>query len=168
VLIYVKDKAAAFGEFHRVLKPGGRISLFEPINRLMNVCDPDRFYGYDVRAVAAIAAKVQTLYDSFQPPDSDPMVDFDERDLVQRAEDAGLAEIDLDLQLKIRASKQPHPWERFLRTSGNPLVPTVGEAFERALSAGELARITAHLKPLVEAGIGQERRAVAYLTAVKS
>ncbi len=33
VLIYVADKAAAFREFHRVLRPGGRVSLFEPINR---------------------------------------------------------------------------------------------------------------------------------------
>ena len=33
VLIYVKDKERAFAEFHRVLRPGGRISLFEPINR---------------------------------------------------------------------------------------------------------------------------------------
>jgi arsenite methyltransferase len=32
VLIYVKDKKHAFAEFHRVLRPGGRISLFEPIN----------------------------------------------------------------------------------------------------------------------------------------
>src|SRR5690242_8924365 len=33
VLIYVEEKAAAFGEFARVLRPGGRISLWEPINR---------------------------------------------------------------------------------------------------------------------------------------
>src|SRR5947207_8645204 len=33
VLIYIADKRAAFAEFGRVLRPGGRISLFEPINR---------------------------------------------------------------------------------------------------------------------------------------
>ena len=37
VLIYVKDKAAALREFYRVLKPGGRVSLFEPINVLMSL-----------------------------------------------------------------------------------------------------------------------------------
>jgi len=32
VLIYVEDKRRAFEEFYRVLKPGGRLSVFEPIS----------------------------------------------------------------------------------------------------------------------------------------
>jgi arsenite methyltransferase len=43
VLIYVEDKARAISAMHRVLRPGGRISLFEPINRLMFPEPPDRF-----------------------------------------------------------------------------------------------------------------------------
>jgi arsenite methyltransferase len=34
VLIYVRDKRRCFEEFFRVLRPGGRVSLFEPINRI--------------------------------------------------------------------------------------------------------------------------------------
>jgi arsenite methyltransferase len=33
VLIYVADKKGAFGEFFRVLAAGGRVSVYEPINR---------------------------------------------------------------------------------------------------------------------------------------
>jgi SAM-dependent methyltransferase len=167
VLIYVKDKAAAFAEFLRVLRPGGRASLFEPINRLMREDDPNRFGGYDVTPVAEIAGKVLALYESLQPTGVDPMVDFDERDLVRLAGAAGFAEVDLDLRVTVRASKQPTPWERFLRSSGNPLIPTMGEALERVLTPAEIAAFTAHLRPLVESGTGQDRRALAYLTALK-
>src|ERR1700677_1325732 len=93
VLIYVKDKASALREFHRVLRPGGRVSLFEPINVLMS--DPGRFLGYDVMPVEPLVAKVRALYESIQPPGDDPMVDFDDRDLVRHAEQAGFAEIGL-------------------------------------------------------------------------
>lgn len=167
VLIYVKDKASAFREFYRVLRPGGRISLFEPINVLMGGYDPGRFFGYDIRPVAPLAAKIEALYASIQPPGEDPMTDFDERDLVRHAERAGFPEISLELQVTVKNSKQPDRWERFLRGSGNPLIPPVGEAMDRTLSPGEISEFTAHLRPLVEAGTAQERRALAYLTAVK-
>jgi arsenite methyltransferase len=167
VLIYVKDKAAALREFYRVLKPGGRVSLFEPINVLMSAADPDRFSGYDVTPVRALAAKVQALYESIQPPGVDPMIDFDDRDLVRHTRNAGFPEIDLELRVSVKARKQPIPWEQFLRTSGNPLVPAFGDALDRSLSQQEAAEFSSYLRPLVETGAGLERRAVAYLTAVK-
>jgi arsenite methyltransferase len=79
VLIYVKDKQAALQEFYRVLRPGGRMSLFEPINVLMSAADPHLFFGYDVTAVRDLAARVQAVYESIQPPGADPMLDFDDR-----------------------------------------------------------------------------------------
>jgi SAM-dependent methyltransferase len=167
VLIYVKDKAAAFREFHRVLRPGGRTSLFEPINVLMGAYDPDQFCGYDIRPVAPLAAKVHALYESIQPPGENPMGDFDERDLVRHAELAGFPVIDLELHLTVKNTRRPIRWDRFLRMSGNPLLPPVGEAFDRTLSRDEIATFTAYLRPLVESGTGQERRALADLTATK-
>jgi SAM-dependent methyltransferase len=167
VLIYVKDKAAALREFYRVLRAGGRVSLFEPVNVLMSGCDPDRFSGYDISPVAATAAKLQALFESIQPPGTDPMVDFDDRDLVRHAQDAGFPEVHLELQVSVKEGKPPVPWARFLRMSGNPLLPPLGEAMDRVLSASEAAEFTGHLRPLVESGTGQERMALAYLTAVK-
>jgi arsenite methyltransferase len=162
VLIYVKDKAASLREFFRVLKPGGRLSVFEPINVLMR--DPDRFLGYDIGPVRPLVAKLQTLYESIQPPGEDPMLDFDDRDLVRYAEQAGFAEIDLELRVTVNSDSPPVPWDRALRMSGNPHVPPLGEALDRALSPREIAEITAYLKPLVESGGGRTRSAVAFLT----
>ena len=165
VLIYVKDKAAALREFYRVLRPGGRISVFEPINVLMH--DPDRLSGCDITPVKPLAAKVKALYESIQPPGDDPMLDFDERDLMRYAELAGFAEIDLELRVTVKNGKRPVPWELALRMSGNPLVPSLGEAMERTLSPQEISEFTAHLKPLAESGTGRERHALAYLAAAR-
>ena len=165
VLIYVKDKAAALREFHRVLRPGGRVSVYEPINVLMH--DPDRFLGYDITPIKPLVDKVEALYQSIQPPGEDPMLDFDDRDLVRHAEQAGFAQIDLELRITVKNRTQPIRWEQGLRMSGNPLVPTLGEALDRTLSPQEITEFTAYLKPLVESGTSRRRLAVAYLTATK-
>jgi hypothetical protein len=63
---------------------------------------------------------------------------------------------------------RPVPWQRFLRMSGNPLIPPLGEALHSTLNAKEITAFTDYLRPLVESGSGQERRASAYLTAIKA
>lgn len=165
VLIYVADKAAAFAEFRRVLRPGGRISLYEPINVLMHGCNPQLFYGYDISPVADIAAKVSAKFAAIQPRGSDPMMDFDDRDLVRLAEQAGFGDVRLDLRVRVTATRPAVPWDRFMRQSGNPNLPPLGELLRAVLTPAQLAEFTAHLRPLVESGRGEHRLAVAYLTA---
>jgi arsenite methyltransferase len=166
VLIYEADKASAFAEFFRVLRPSGRLSLFEPINRFAFPEPPDRFSGYDVAAVIDLVAKVKAVYEAIQPRGSDPMLDFDERDLVALAERAGFEEVHLHLEIDINR-REPRPWEATLNSSGNPRAPTLAEAMGQALTPGQTERLTAHLRPLVEQGDGWRRMAVAYLWAVR-
>jgi arsenite methyltransferase len=165
VLIYVKDKEQAFREFRRVLKPGGRISLFEPINVLMSVADPDLFWGYEAGPVRDLADRLEELYKSIQPLGIDPMVDFDERDLVRHAQQAGFTHIDLELKVTVQSDTEPVPWDRFQRMSYNPLIPPLADAMDQVLTPEEAERLTQHLRPLVESGRGRRRSALAYLTA---
>jgi arsenite methyltransferase len=166
VLIYVSAKQRAFDEFYRVLKPNGVLSIFEPINRFAYPESPQRFDGYDVTPVIEIANKVKAIYESLQPPATDPMTDFDERDLIACAEAAGFTQIGLELQIEIKPPDNAR-WKAFIRIAGNPKIPTLEEAMQQALVPGEMEDFIHHLRPLVESRQGQHRSALAYLWAVK-
>ena len=168
VLIYVSAKQKAFHEFLRVLKPGGRLSIFEPINRFAWPEPPHLFNGYDVTPIMEIADKLKDLYGGIQPPDSDPMLDFDERDLLVFAEKAGFSEIHLELEVEVKPRPNIGDWEAFIHYAGNPKIPTLEEAMSQVLNAQEIEKFTAHLRPLVDAGQGTSRMALAYLWAVKN
>jgi SAM-dependent methyltransferase len=166
VLIYVDRKDRAFAEFFRVLRPGGRISIGEPINRFSDPEPRGRFLGYDVTPVVEIANKLEAFFDREERPKISAMMDFDERDLIAIAERTGFGSIHLDLQADIKAPR-PQPWTRFVQSAGNPLSPTLEEAMNASLTPTERDRLTAHLKALVESGTGTQRRAFAYLSAEK-
>jgi ubiquinone/menaquinone biosynthesis C-methylase UbiE len=166
VLIYVSAKQQAFNEFSRVLRPSGCLSIFEPINRFGTPEPPERFGSYDVTPVIEIANKLKAVYDSLQPTDTDPMVDFDERDLIACAEKAGFAQIGLELQVEIKPPDRDN-WEDALHTAGNPKIPTLEEAMQQVLTPDEMAAFIHHLRPLVESRQGLSRRARAYMWAVK-
>jgi SAM-dependent methyltransferase len=168
VLIYVNDKASAFGEFARALRPGGRISLHEPINRFGAEGRRRRggVGGYRADGLEEIAARVSGVFEALQPLDSDPMLDFDERDLVRLAEEAAFFPIRLTLDVRIEAL-EPRRWDGFLDAAGNPNIPTLREAMEQVLSAEEREELGAGLRPLVERGEGEWRMAFAYLVGMK-
>jgi ubiquinone/menaquinone biosynthesis C-methylase UbiE len=166
VLAYVGAKRRAFAEFARVLRPGGRISLYEPINRLIYREPSQSFFGYDVSPVEELAARVSVAYERRQPMADDPMFDYDERDLLAFAEAAGFTERHLELRIDV-ARREPMRWEALAGSSPNPRAPTLLEARAETLTPQETARFTAHLLPLVERGVGTHAVAVAYLWAVK-
>jgi len=165
VLIYVVEKEYAFREFFRVLGPGGRVSLFEPINRF-GMCERGQgFWGYPSDGLHDLAKRVEAVYEAIQPP-TDPMLDFDERDLVRFAADAGFFPIELELQAEVRWT-EPKPWPAFLNSSGNPKIPTIAQAMDEVLTPEEREEFAEHLRPFVEEGRGVWRMASAYLKAVK-
>lgn len=167
VLIYVADKARAFVEFQRVLRTGGRVSIFEPINSFGYPEPAHQFSGFDVTPVQELAAKLRAIYLQRQPPDGDPMLDFGERDLIQYAGEAGFAQVHAHVEFSIAPSTFAIDWQTMLHTAPNPKLPTLQEAMDEALTVEEQARFVAHLRPLVETHQQRTRLALAYVWAVK-
>jgi arsenite methyltransferase len=161
VLIYVADKASAFREFHRVLKRSGQISLFEPINRYG--LDTWRF---DVGPVLDLAQRLRDFYQRLQPPDSDPMLDFDEHRLVALCEAGGLRGHPSRAAHLRAAGHTPAVGPGDL-DPGEPEHPSPREAMTQVFTPEEATRYEAHVRPRVEAGHGVVREAVAYLAATK-
>lgn len=170
VLIYVEDKATAFGAFHRVLRPGGRISLFEPINRRFTELNRDTLFGYEASPINDLAEKVWRVFERASPADG-PMMGFDETDLLHLAEEAGFEDITVTLELS-SSGRAPYvgvEWSQLMKIAPNPNAPAYGEAIESALTPEEASRLETYLRPLVEQGRGGRfRGAHAFVTARRS
>jgi ubiquinone/menaquinone biosynthesis C-methylase UbiE len=172
VVIYVEEKQKAFDEFHRVLRPGGRLSIFEPINRFAFPEPEGHYMGFDLTAVTPLVQRVKDTYDQLGGSAESTLLDFDERDLVAFAERSAFRKIELTYEAKVEHGAGAHwgsdvGWDTFLRIAPNPLAPTLGEAIDQALSPEEAERFVAHMRPLFEAKDGTSRSAVAYLRATK-
>jgi len=169
VLIYVERKRAAFAELFRVLRPGGRLSIFEPINSFAVTEAGRSLFGLDVAAVADLAAKVRRAYASV-PAEQDPMLNFDERDLLRWARAAGFAALELDYRAEVEVP-EPLPtsdWEVLKKTAPNPLAPTFEEALTQTLTGQERDRFENHMRAVLAAGASARRTlATVYLRAIR-
>jgi len=171
VLIYVPDKRAAFAAMHRVLRPRGRISLFEPINRLMYPEPEGRFHGCDVSAVADLAAKVKAALVAL-PEATDyrgAMMGFDDRDLAEHAVAAGFTRVHVECHIDIEPGSPTHTTSltALLDSAPNPNAPTTREAIESALTRAEQERFIAELGTALASGTGVRKMAAAYVVAEK-
>jgi arsenite methyltransferase len=109
VLIYTDDKREAAREFFRVLRRGGRISIFEPINsrntRLSVAVDFGDLHGKVVEWERA----------TYEDP-ADPMLNFDEHDLEEFFRVAGFRDVTGTLE----AGDSEMSAERMLTAVGAP------------------------------------------------
>jgi arsenite methyltransferase len=166
VLIYVADKPAAFAAMHRVLRPGGHVSLFEPINRLMYPEPDDRLWGYDISPVIELADRVKRTFRQLSDPATSSMHDFDDRDLFRYAIEAGFPEVHLTLKLDIAPGAiRAASFDTFLDVAPNPLAPTLRETIHQALDEHERDQLLDHLRDAFTSTQPTQLWAGAYLAA---
>ena len=174
VLAYVEDKAAALRELFRVLKPGGRVSIAEPIFR-----DAALHLSAFTRHLETLPLRPETVplrlaqrWQASQLPSTEEdasrnsMTNFSERDLVVFCRAAGFVQVHLELHIDVRRVA-PLRWDTFLDTALHPRAPTPREILAAAFNATECRQFEASTRPAVEAGQVVERDTIAYLVAVK-
>jgi ubiquinone/menaquinone biosynthesis C-methylase UbiE len=173
-LAYVSGKSAAFGEFLRVLKPGGRFSIAEP------VFQDEAFYARALRRrVSSAAATPQDLFmrllhrwKAAQFPDTEegcaacPLVNYSERDLVDLARAAGFTDIHLQLHIDV-VPPISTSWAVFLACSPHPWAPSLATIIAQRFSAQERQFFEATLRPIVESGRDLSTVRMAYMNGNK-
>jgi len=164
ILNYVPDKARTLSEFHRVLRPGGRLGL---IQMYPAPNGPGQLLGYSVPEVEDLAAKVRAVQESYKPLTYEG---FDEHELLAWIEGAGFRRIDLHHETEISdVSDWPAPdWDKAKSIAAGPDQPTLEEAIDEALTPEESQRLIAHLRPEVEGGRRAVRFPKSYVGAVRT
>ena len=165
VLLFIEDRRRAFDEYHRVLRPGGRLSLGEPLNIWMAADRPGYVWGYDVTEVIDLERKLHDAKGSDGVAADDLLCGFDDRDLIAMAHDAGFRRIDVQTDLSLAPPPARDDLNVFLDTAPNPLAPTTRALIAAALSESEAERFIAVLGESVREGRGERRQAMTLLRA---
>ena len=165
VLLFIEDRGRAFSEYHRVLRPGGRISLGEPLNSWMSIDRPGYLWGYDVTSATDLERKLHDAGRAGGAADDDLLCGFDDRDLVAFARAAGFERIEAQTELALAPPPARDDLDVFLDTAPNPLAATTRALMTAALSSDEAERFTAVLGDAMRKGRGERRHAMTFLRA---
>ena len=175
VLAYVDDKIAALKEFHRILKPGGRISHAEPVLRddalMASVLRTLVDNQFQSAGVADTFTKLMHIWRSSQFPDTpdaiaaNPLTNYTERDLVQWATACGFKDVHMELHIDVKPSLLD--WETFLEVTPHPFAPSLGTIMREKFTLEERLLFEQVMRPALESDTATSNYRVAYLSAQK-
>jgi SAM-dependent methyltransferase len=159
VLVHVLDVEAAVGELARVLRPAGRLSLREPLNRLGTYLST----AVDWSPLGGLGERVVALWAEFAA--TDPLQRLDADALAAAFGSAGFVELQSSVE------DPGDEWlvseesvEARLDSRGGPSHPSVRERWQAAFAPEEVDALVGHLKGLAGTTI-TFRRPQLYLSA---
>jgi arsenite methyltransferase len=173
VLAYVADKKAALGECFRILKPGGRLSIAEPV--LQDEAFHARALRRRVEDKSLPVDRFLTLlhrWKAAQFPDTEeacarsPITSYSERDLLNIVSGAGFVNIHLQFHIDVTPSPVT-TWEIFIGTSPYPGAPSLGQILSERFTPDERKFFERLVRPTVESGRNATTERALYLQARK-
>ena len=162
VLIYLTEKPAAVRGLYRVLRPGGRASIFEPINVASEAYAWN--WGLDLSSVQPTHDRIVTYLREHWEHEK-AMLGFDERDLAGYFVAAGFDSVSLTYEYRYeRSRRRAAEIMASLRVRPNPTMPSYEEAARAILGAAaadHLLRLSRLMRSQPLKGV----EAAAYITA---
>lgn len=174
VLAYLPQKVVALGEFWRILKPGGVLSIADPIFQDSALLLAAVGNGLRAGTLGSATAKLEMLHRwrSRQMPatiekiNAHPLTRFTERDLVRYAQRAGFVDIHLRLHIDVIPAT-PIPWDALLASAPFPGAPTLADVLASDFNPAERNAFEEAFRASFEAGEPIEQNTLAYLVARK-
>lgn len=160
VLEMVPDRPAAAREAFRVLRSDGRISGFEPLNSYLT----RHHQLVDLEPLGDLGRRVTQLFEAVYADPNEPMLTFDERDLVRILEDAGFVEVGVNFVLRWERHRLTEEEARLRLTQrGAATRPTIMELVGGELGQAAAERYADYFARTASLGVLAERKGSAFI-----
>jgi ubiquinone/menaquinone biosynthesis C-methylase UbiE len=141
VLCHILDREPVFREWHRVLKPEGRFSFYEPLDRYET-----RFSEMvDFGSLGALANRLREAEEAFHRSPASSLMNYDEHDLKRQLEQAGFIRVECAVteracQYLMTAASARDWWLLDVGGESTPGHPPPCAQLSRYLSSGDLEK----------------------------
>jgi len=163
VLVHIIDKQSVLNELYRVLKKGGRISIFEPImnsnTKYHQLVTPENITNYQ---------KFKDAENKIMTKADDPITNFDDKTLVENFEKAGFKNIDLEVGTEASTymvqAEMVEPW---FNAAPSPGSLSLKDKFRTYFEEDEVTRFITEVKNDLAGKTITVKTFSAYITAEK-